>query len=114
MASLVRAGSAREYFPSPEKSIVLVRPADQAAVKSHLETFQFKYQAGARYLGSFLGNEGERGAWLATKIDTWISSVRTLGKMAKRYPQTLYAGMARSTPYLSSLVSRPSSIPLRK
>jgi hypothetical protein len=35
--SLIQAGPAREYFPSPEKSIVLVRPADQAAVKSHLE-----------------------------------------------------------------------------
>jgi hypothetical protein len=65
MASLVRAGPARGYFPSPEKSIVLVSPADQAAAKSHLEAFQFKYQAGARYLGSFLGDEGEWDAWLA-------------------------------------------------
>jgi hypothetical protein len=70
MASLLRARPAREYFPSPENRIVLVRPADQAAAKSHLEAFQFKYQAGARYLGSFLGDEGERDAWLTAKIDT--------------------------------------------
>jgi DNA-binding phage protein len=75
---------------------VLVRPADQATTKSHLEAFQFKYQAGARHLGSFLGDEGERDAWLTAKIDTWISAVRTLGKMAKRYPQMSYTGMARS------------------
>jgi hypothetical protein len=96
MASLIQAGSARGYFPSPEKSIMLVRPADQAAAKSHLEDFQFTYQAGVRYLGSFLGTKSERDAWLATKIDTWISTVWTLGKIAKRYPQTSYAGMARS------------------
>jgi hypothetical protein len=96
MASLIQAGPARGYFPSPEKSVVLVRPADQLAAHSHLEDFQFRYQAGARYLGSFLGAESERDAWLAAKIDTWISAVQTLVKIAKRYPQMAYAGMARS------------------
>jgi hypothetical protein len=43
MSSLIQAGPARGYFPSPEKSIVLVRPADQAAAHSHLE--EFRYQA---------------------------------------------------------------------
>jgi hypothetical protein len=70
MASLIQDGPVRGYFPSPKKSIVLVRPADQAAAHSHLGEFQSRYQAGARYLGSFLGAESERDAWLAAKIDT--------------------------------------------
>jgi hypothetical protein len=96
MARLARTGPARGYFPSPVKSIVLVRLAGQTASKSHLEAFQFRYQAGGRYLGSFLGDEGERDVWLAAKIYTWILALRILGKIAKRYPQTSYAGMTCS------------------
>jgi hypothetical protein len=94
--SLIQAGPTRGYFPSPEKSIVLVRPADQAAAESHLEGFQFEYQAGPQYLGSILGAKISRDAWLAAKIDTWIAAIRTLAKIAKRYAQTSYVGMARS------------------
>jgi hypothetical protein len=34
--------------------------------------------------------------WIDEKIDGWISSVETLVKVAKRYPQTVYAGLTRS------------------
>jgi hypothetical protein len=93
MDSLVQAGPARGYFPSPEKSVVL---ADYVAASSRLARFNFAYKDGGRYLGSFLGADTARGEWLSDKILTWIEAVRILAKIAKQYPQTAYSGMARS------------------
>jgi hypothetical protein len=58
-----------------------------------LERFEFQYKTGAR---SFLGDANERATWVDEKIDGWISSAETLAKVAKRYPQTAYAGLTRS------------------
>jgi hypothetical protein len=93
---LAQAGPARGYFPAPEKSILIARPEDQAAAATHLERFEFDYRDGARYLGSFLGATSTRDEWLDEKLATWIAAVRTLAKLAKRYPQTAYTGMSRS------------------
>jgi hypothetical protein len=48
MDSLVQAGPARGYFPSPEKSVMLVRPEDYVAASSRLARFDFAYKDGAR------------------------------------------------------------------
>jgi hypothetical protein len=84
MGSLVQAGPARGYFPLPEKSVVLVRPADFVAASSRIARFDFAYKDGARYLGSFLGAETAWDEWLSDKILTWIDAVRILAKIAKR------------------------------
>ena len=30
--------------------------------------------------------------WLEEKVEEWVSSVRALARIAKRYPQTAYTG----------------------
>jgi hypothetical protein len=68
------------------------------AASSRIERFDFdfEYKDGAHYLGSFLGAETARDAWLADTISTWTDAVRILAKIAKCYPQTAYVGMSRS------------------
>jgi hypothetical protein len=85
-AHLAQAGPARGYFPAPEKSILLARPEDQAAAATHLEHFEFDFMDETRYLGSFFGATSTRDEWLDKKLETWITAVRILAKIAKRYP----------------------------
>ena len=46
------------------------------------------------YLGDYIGSRELKGAWLETKMATWVTAVGSLAKVAVNYPQTAYAGFA--------------------
>jgi hypothetical protein len=96
MAELKRLGPARGYLPEPAKSILICAPADRPAAETRLEAFGFNYTEGNRYVGGFLGTEEALSQWLEPKIQQWVSGVESLAQVAKRYPQTAYAGLAMS------------------
>jgi hypothetical protein len=61
-----------------------------------LRKLNFRYKAGTRYVGGFLGSDEARGEWLDPQIEQWVHGIKQLAKVARKYPQTAYAGLASS------------------
>lgn len=97
MRLLEARGPARGYYPEPAKSIFVPDKAEQADdCRTRLQELQFQHKAGARYVGGFVGTEEARQEWLLPQIQNWIYGVEKLASVAKRYPQTAYAGLVKS------------------
>ena len=64
--------------------------------KGILEELNFQHSEGARYLGGFIGSTAKQLEWLRPQIQQWIEGIEKLAKVAKRYPQTAYAGLVKS------------------
>jgi hypothetical protein len=96
MGLLEELGPIRGYFPEPSKSILISKPAEQAPARQHMAGFAFQYVEGHRYVGGFIGTPESREAWLQPQVADWIHGVEQLAQVAKRYPQTAYAGLAKS------------------
>ncbi len=89
-------GPHRGYFPEPDKSVVVCKIEHTTQAKAILEEFEFKYAKGKRYVGGFLGTEAARTDWMEEQIQKWVKNIQTLAKIAKKFPQTAYAGMTKS------------------
>ena len=96
MDILQRLGPSRGYYPEPTKLIFVCRQADRRKAKELLDDFEFIHWDGARYIGGFIGTEESRNEWLAPQIEAWEAGVKTLARVAKRFPQTAYAGLTKS------------------
>ena len=110
MNTLLKFGPARGYYPAPEKSVVVCPPEREEAARSALSAFQFQYRDGHRYLGGFIGTEESKARWLKPKIQHWTRGVELLAKVAKRHPQTAYAGLTRSFQHEWAFVQRTTPI----
>jgi hypothetical protein len=96
VALLARLGPERGYFPEPDKSIVIVRPQDRPATQHQLQEYNFQYHDGYRYVGGFIGTKASRDKWLLPQVQQWTEGVQTLARVARRFPQTAYAGLSKS------------------
>jgi hypothetical protein len=96
MTLLEELGPARGYFPEPSKSLLISRPEEQAQARQSLSEFDFTFVDGHRYVGGFIGTRAARDAWLESQLDTWLHGVAKLSQVALRFPQTAYAGLAKS------------------
>jgi hypothetical protein len=96
MHLLQTLGPARGYFPEPEKSIIVCPSASLEAARQALSAFDFRFCTGHRYLGGFLGDASLRQDWIRPQVEKWKEGVRVLAKIAKRFPQTAYAGLSQS------------------
>ena len=96
MGLLLRHGPAKGHYPEPAKSILICRPDDQEAAKTILADCKFQCLTGSRYLGGLLGSTDALEEWLAPKIAEWTDGAQRLPKIARRYPQTAFAGMTKS------------------
>ena len=96
MRLLLLHGPSRGYFPEPSKSIFICRRGDRPRARQVLEEFNFLHKDGARYIGGFIGSDEARDEWIAPKLEAWKMGIKTLARIAKRYPQTAYAGLTKS------------------
>ena len=55
-----------------------------------------KIVTGSRYLGGFIGDGAAYGSWLAENVQGWLESVNTLAGVARKHPQSSYAGLKNS------------------
>jgi hypothetical protein len=51
---------------------------------------------GKRYVGGFVGSEAMLEHWLDPKVKKWVAGVENLARIASRFPQMAYAGLASS------------------
>ena len=93
---LLELGPQRGYFPEPEKSVLIAPSTATPDSLSPVAEFNFQQAQGHRYVGGFVGSSEEEKAWLAPQIQQWVDGVNSLAKVAKRFPQTAYAGLAKS------------------
>ena len=96
---LIAKGPAFGYFVSPEKSWYVCMEADEPVSRAVFEArgLKIQYTHGTRYLGSFVGDDkASMERWVISKVEKWTEGVKVLGRYAKRYPQTTYAGLTMS------------------
>ena len=93
-----RYGPSVGYFPSPEKSWCIVPAAEEEAARAahDAEGVCPRFTRGHRYVGGFVGSDAMEDAWILPQVQVWTAGVRALARVAKRYPQTAYAGFAWS------------------
>ena len=51
---------------------------------------------GSRYLGGFVGEIGAEQRWVQLKVEGWAESVKILAGLARKHPQSAYAGLQKS------------------
>ena len=51
---------------------------------------------GRRYLGGFVGERDAEARWIQEKVYGWAESVPTLAGVARKHPQSVYAGLQKS------------------
>jgi hypothetical protein len=113
---LMEEGPYYGYFPEAEKTRVICSLADEPEARAAFLSrgISVTCSRGERYLGGFVRGEKEKEQWLLKKVEEWARCVKILGHIAKRYPQTAYAGfvtclqaewqyVARTTPSIGAL-----------
>jgi hypothetical protein len=93
---LLELGSPRGYYPEPEKSIVITLRDTPSSAFDTLKAFNFHHTTGHRYLGRFVGSGQEEANWIDLQINQWVDGVKALSMVARLFPQTAYAGFAKS------------------
>ena len=96
MRQLMEEGPPRGYYPEPSKSIVVCRAADEDTFRHDLDEFSFSFCRGSRYVGGFVGDDNTLQEWLTPKLENWRHGVRVLARIARRYPQSAFAGLRLS------------------
>ena len=89
-------GPAREYFPEPKKSILVVKPQLVEAAKLRFEPLGFEISTGARYLGGFLGDATAQGSYVDEKMTEWVTGIRRLSIIAISSPQCTFIALQKS------------------
>ncbi len=89
----VKFGPPYNYFPKPRKLYYFCKAENEPAACQAFKSFGLKinYSRGQRYLGSFIRSAQRKEEWLGELVSKWMSAVKTLSVVAKRYPQTAYA-----------------------
>jgi hypothetical protein len=93
---LLELGPRRGYYPEPDKSILITPLDTPSSAYDDLTEFNFHHTTGHRYLGGFVGSGHEEAKWIDVKVNQWVDGVKALSMVARRFPQTAYAGFAKS------------------
>ena len=86
------------YFPEAEKSYFICPLADEAAAKTVFEELELEiqYSQGEQYVGGFIGSTEMQDRWIEPKVQGWVEGVKSLARVATRYPQSAFAGFTQS------------------
>jgi hypothetical protein len=86
------------YYPEPEKSFHICKKEDEAQAKVAFYAHGLKVQfvRGMRYLGGYIGSRDSKLEWVEEKVRVWVDGVKILASVAKRFPQTAFAGLTIS------------------
>ena len=76
--SLTRQGLGRLYYDEPSKSIFIVRLENIEAGKYFEASHTFKACTGARYLGSYTGDNESKNDWLRERKLAWEKNINTI------------------------------------
>ena len=93
---LLEEGPRSGYFLEPSKCILIVRVHNKEAAEKEFKDLGFTVVTGNRYLGGFIGGADEQYDWVKDQVDDWVAAIGELSTIAKRFPQSAYAGLQKS------------------
>jgi hypothetical protein len=98
LAFLQEFGPFYGYYPEPEKSYFICTKEEEAQAKLAFYSYGLRVQVvrGKRYIGGFVGGRDNKLEWVAEKVRGWVDGVNILASVARRFPQTAYAGLTMS------------------
>ena len=95
------------YFPKPAKSWLIVKPQYLDKAKAMFNGLNINITTdGHAYLGSFIGSEAGKSAYMKDQIQEWSKDIESLANIAKTEPQLAYAAYVYGTSKRWSFVSR--------
>ena len=86
----------RRYFPEPANYLfILDTPRQEKASQREFaaEGLELNFFSESRYLLAYMGPQEELAAWVKPQGESWAHGVRILGKIDRRYPQSVYSGL---------------------
>jgi hypothetical protein len=95
---LSQHGLTYEYYIEPEKTHVICTQEEEPKAKAAFLSrgLVVNFLRGKWYLGGFIGSKMEREKWVRENVLKWADGVKILASIAKRHPQTAYAGFTMS------------------
>jgi hypothetical protein len=95
---LMEKGTSVDYFPEPAKLYHICPKEEEAEARAAFKEagLHVNFCRGKRYIGGFVGSEAMLECWLDPKVKKWVAGVEMLARIALRFPQTAYAGLALS------------------
>ncbi len=95
---LMERGPSMGYFPKPAKLYHICPKEEEAEARVAFEVagIHVNFCRGKRYVGGFVGLEAMLERWLDPKVKKWVAGVEILARIALRFPQTAYVGLALS------------------
>ena len=89
---LLDIGPGLGYFPNAKKTWLVVKPQHfDEAVRIFKDTGVQVTKEGQRYLGAAIGTNTFKEEFVKTKVETWISELKSLTEIAKVEPQLAYS-----------------------
>ena len=83
-----------EYFPNPAKSLFISYTlAGAGGGGESVEALTLNFVSVSRYLGAYFGPQAELEAWVKPQVEAWAHKAKVLAKIARRHPQSAYAGL---------------------
>ncbi len=95
---LMEKGPSVGYFPKPAKFYHICPKEEEAEARAAFKEagLHVNFCHGKHYIGGFVGSEAMLERWLDPKVKKWVTGVEILARIASRFPQTAYAGLASS------------------
>ncbi len=95
---LMEKGPSVGYFPEPAKSYHISPKEEEAEARAAFKEAgdEVNFCRGKHYLGGFNGSEAMLERWLDPMVKKWVAGIKTLARIAVRFPQTAYAGLVSS------------------
>ena len=89
-------GPPQGYLPEPTKSILIVSPRNVPRAEAIFWRYGLQIVTGGRYLGDLVSTKAAQDHFLGDKVEGWQDSVENLARVARRHPQTAFAGLQKS------------------
>ena len=89
-------GPAWGYYREPTKSILVLAESNVPRAKEYFRGMGFQVVTGNRYLGGFVGERAAEVRSIQEKVEGWAEFVRSLAGVARKHPQSAYAGLQKS------------------
>jgi len=103
---LVKEGPKYGYYPSPEKSYLVVHPNFVERAQTLFADFKVNVVTGFRFLGGFIGDFQETENWINEKVKTWVKAIECLSKAAEQQPHLAHVSLTKSLQNEWSYVQR--------